>query len=527
MPQGATTNGEPDANASGGQWRLLVASNRGPVSFHRDDEGALQSHPGGGALFAALTASPESERALWVCASLSDSDRAAARSAPDGRLAVRLHRPCPQTASARPGVPPNRPAPDDAESTPTPHRVRMLDIETLTFSRAYNGIANSVLWNIQHLLCDTARMPTFDGRFRREWVAYVDYNRAFADAIAEDAARGAEVVVQDYHLALLPRLLREQRPDLTIAHFTHTPWAPPDYFRILPDEVAIALLEGQLAADHAGFLTTRWARAFLDCCEAQLGATVDYTDGSVEYAGHRTTVATHPLGVDTDALRDRANCPDVRARMRWLRSLVGGRRLILRVDRTERSKNTVRGLLAYREFLRAHPEWHGRVVHLAITYPNHDDLPDYHEYTAAVQKVAKKIIDEFGSPDWDPLVVTAEDDFARSLAAYRMADVAVVNPLRDGMSRVAKEIPTVSDAGCALVLSREAGAAAELGADALLVNPYDVDATADAIRRALAMTDEERRERSDRLAAAAAAGPPEQWLRDQLTALGRRPLTAP
>lgn len=510
MSNGATIGPGPDAPATNpgtrGQWRLLVASNRGPVSFHRDDEGTLQSNPGGGALLAALTAAPESEPALWVCASLSDSDRAAARSAPDGRLGVRLHRQRDQP-------------PTETSVPPTAHRVRMLDIEALTFSRAYNGVANSVLWYVHHLLCDTARMPTFDARFRREWSAYVDYNRAFADAIAEDAAPSAKVVVQDYHLALLPRMLREQRPDLAIAHFAHTPWAPPDYFRILPDDVATALLEGHLAADHAGFLTTRWARAFLECCEAQLGATVDYARGIVEHAGRRTEVAAHSLGVDADSLRERAARPDVRARMRWLRSLVGGRRLILRVDRTERSKNTVRGLLAYREFLRAHPEWHGRVVHLAITYPGYDDLPDYHEYTAAVQKLTKKIIDEFGSPDWDPLVLTTDDDFARSLAAYRMADVAVVNPLRDGMSSVAKEIPTVSDAGCALVLSREAGAAAELATDALLVNPYDVDATAGAIHRALAMTDEERGQRSHRLAASAATDPPAHWFGEQLAAL--------
>src|SRR5690606_16520777 len=169
------------------------------------------------------------------------------------------------------------------------------------------------------------------------------------------------------------------------------------YFRILPDDVATALCEGLLAADHVGFLTRRWARAFVECCEVHLGAEVDDTRSIVRYAGRRTAVATHPRGIDADSLRERAERPDVRARMQHLRGVVGGRRLILRVDRDEPSKNTVRGLLAYRELLRAHPEWHGRVIHLAITYPSPDDLPDYYEYTAAVQRLAKKIVDEFGS----------------------------------------------------------------------------------------------------------------------------------
>jgi trehalose 6-phosphate synthase len=158
-------------------------------------------------------------------------------------------------------------------------------------------------------------------------------------------------------------------------------------------------------------------------------------------------------------------------------------------------------------------------MHLAFAYPSRTDLAEYREYAAAVQALAAQIEAEFATDDWTPLVVQADDDYARSLAGYRVADVLLVNPVRDGMNLVAKEGPIVSERGCALVLSREAGAAAELGQDALLVNPFDITATADALHEALSMSDGERARRSARLAAAGSALPPARWLAGQLAAL--------
>ena len=191
--------------------------------------------------------------------------------------------------------------------------------------------------------------------------------------------------------------------------------------------------------------------------------------------------------------------------MATLREQIGGtgRKAIVRVDRTELSKNIVRGLLAYRQLLEDQPEWRERVVHVAFAYPSRQDLAVYREYTAEVQRVADEINAAYGTPGWTPVLLHVNDDFARSLAAYRLADVALVNPIRDGMNLVAKEVPVVSDEGCALVLSREAGAYEELGEDAIVVNPYDVSATAGALHEALTMRSGERAERTKRLAAAA------------------------
>lgn len=473
--------------------RILVASNRGPVSFSSAPDGTLSLRRGGGGLVSGLSAIDD-PNAVWVCAALSEADRAAARRSPDGRL-------------------------DRGGFDVGGQAVRMLDIDPEVFEQAYNGIANSTLWFIHHLLYDTPVSPAFDAEFRTQWASFEAYNAAFAEALAAEAAPGAAVLVQDYHLSLAPALLRALRPDLRIGYFSHVPWAPADYFRLLPDDVAASVLTGMLGADQAGFHTRRWAVAFADCCEAVLGAEVHQADFSVTYQGRTTRLGVHSLGADGDFLRERAHRPDVDERLSTLRQAVGGRKTIVRVDRTELSKNIVRGLLAYRHLLRTRPEWRERVVHIAFAYPSRQDLAEYRAYTEAVRRISEEINTEFGTESWQPLILHVEDDFARSLAAYRMADVALVNPIRDGMNLVAKEIPVVSEAGCALVLSREAGAYAELAEDALVVNPYDVVATAEALHQGLSMPADERTERTKRLAAAATALSPQQWFLDQLAAL--------
>ena len=474
---------------------LLVASNRGPVSYERADDGSLTARRGGGGMVSGLTSGLAAAAAdggvLWLCTALSDADRAAAR----------------QGARV------------DEHGEPA---VRMLDIPPEIFDSAYNGIANSVLWFVHHLLFDTPSQPRFGVEFRRDWAAYRAYNEAFAAALAEESVADTRVLIQDYHLALAPRMLRDRRPDARIAHFQHTPWAPPEYYRLLPDEVAVAILDGMLGADHAGFLAQRWASAFLDCCEVVLGARVmrgAVGGGRVSHRGRVTDVAVHPLGVDSAALRARAAEADVRAAAATLTGLAEGRQLIVRVDRTELSKNIVRGLDAYRELLAARPEWRGHVTHLAFAYPSRSALTEYRAYTERVHELAGQINAEFGRPDWQPLILEVKDDYPRSLAASKLADVLLVNPIRDGMNLVAEEGPILSERGCALVLSREAGAAALIGDDALLVNPYDVSATAEALHTGLAMPAFERRRRSAAIAAAAEAHAPQHWLAEQLDVL--------
>jgi trehalose 6-phosphate synthase len=384
--------------------------------------------------------------------------------------------------------------------------VRLLPIDAQTFRNAYNGIANSTLWFVLHQLFDLSTEPGFDSQWRRQWASYVRYNQAFADALAAEAAPGATVMVQDYHLFLVPRMLRDQRPDLRIGHFTHTAWVSPDYFTTLPDDVSAALVDGMLGADLIGFHTERWAQLFRDTVQAV---------ARVQPAG----VRVFPLGTDADEMRKLGERRSVDSELRVLDDVVGDRQVIGRIDRTELSKNVWRGLLAYRELLRTHPEWRGRVVHVVYDNPSREDLPAYRVYTARIERLAEEIDDEFRTEDWTPILLDIVDDYPAALAVLRRSDVVFVNSIRDGMNLVVLEALVLSDRDPAVVVSREAGAAEILGDDAIGVNPFDVRASAEALHRALLMPRAERADRARRMRAAATRLPPAEWFQAQLDVL--------
>jgi trehalose 6-phosphate synthase len=471
---------------STGRAPLLIASNRGPVSVVSGPDGEDEVQRGSGGLVsgmqAALSATPE---AVWVCAAMTDRERTLARQAPTGRL------------SEIEGV---------ADALHGDFDVRMLALDAALFRNAYNGIANSTLWFLLHMLWDLPREPVFDAGWRRQWASYVRYNEAFAQALIDEAAPRARVIVQDYHLLLVPRMLRQARPDLRVGHFTHTPWVSPEYLAVLPREIAVALIDGMLGADVLGFHTDRWGQLFRAC--------------ATELAEQEPTgIATFPLGTDADELRSLAERRDVDAALRRLDALVGDRLVIGRVDRTEPSKNVWRGLLAYRELLRSRPEWRGRVVHVVRDNPSREDLPAYREYTASIERLAGEIEDEFGTEDWTPLVLEIVDDYPSALALLRRTDVLFVNSVRDGMNLVVLEGLVLSEHDPAVVLSQHAGAADVLGPDAVLVNPFDVGGTAEGLHEALIMPAADRVARAARMRQAAVALPPVQWFQAQLDAL--------
>src|SRR3954451_4670524 len=469
-----------------GRAPLLVASNRGPLTVTAADDtgsGEDEVRRGGGGLVsgmqAELSATPD---AVWVCAALNDRERTLARQAPDGRISE-----LPQVAEALQG---------DFE-------VSMLPIDGQTFRNAYNGVANSTLWFVLHQLYDLPTQPIFDAGWRRQWNGYVRYNEAFARSLAAQAAPNAAVMVQDYHLFLVPKMLRDLRPDLRIGHFSHTPWVSPEYFSALPDDVGAAVIEGMLGADVLGFHTERWAELFRACARAI---------AAVEADG----VQVFPLGTDADEMHKLGHRRSVDSALRLLESTVGDRLVIGRVDRTELSKNVYRGLLAYRQLLRGRPEWRGKVVHAVVNNPPREDLPSYREYTARIERLAEEIDDEFGTEDWTPLVFEISDDYPAALAILRRSDVVFVNSVRDGMNLVVLEGLLLSEHDPAVVLSREAGAAEVLGPDALIVNPFDVVGSADALHHALLMPRAERAVRAERMRAAAVRLPPTAWFQAQV-----------
>jgi trehalose 6-phosphate synthase len=470
---------------------LVVASNRGPVQFEIDDDGNLTAGRGAGGMVAALGPALAGQAGTWVAAAISEGDRIAARQVARAGRRRRL------------------------QLSQGPVQLRSLVIDPREYQSYYNRVSNRTLWFLQHYLFDVARHPRFDASFRTAWRNYRDVNRAFAFACDDEANPGGAVFIQDYHLALAPAVLRARRPDLGIAHFTHCPWADPAYFTMLPRSIREELLEGMLGADLLGFLVPRWSRNFLRCCQ-EAGYQVDREREVVGVAdGRWVHVRSYPLGVDGDDLRSRAAERDVQAQNRSVRELARGRALIVRVDRMELSKNILRGFDGYAAFLESNPRMRGRVVHLAMAYASRRDLSEYQAYTAEVKQVAEAINERFRTKTWEPIRLELRDNYPRALATMAQADVLIVNPVWDGMNLVAKEGPSVSERDAVLVLSRNAGAADDLGDWALLVNPFDTAELGEAISTALAMPPEERAMRAKGLREQASALRPQDWFAEQ------------
>jgi trehalose 6-phosphate synthase len=348
----------------------------------------------------------------------------------------------------------------------------------------------------------------------------VPVNEGLAAAALEELDRepDAAVLFHDYHLYLAPRLVREARPEVLTSHFVHIPWPEPDYWHALPPELRVAVHEGLLANDVVGFHTERWQRAFLLSVERLLGARVDREAGTVEHLGRTTRTVAHPISVDPaefDRLRDDPGVLEREA------ALVARRpeQLVLRVDRTDPSKNIVRGFRAYALLLERHPELHGRVGMVAQLAPSRQDIPEYADYVGAVETAAREVNERFGRADWQPVELDIADDFLRSIAGYKQFDVLFVNPVFDGLNLVTKEAFLVNERDGALVLSENAGVHEELGEWAITVNPIDISGQAEALYEALTLELGERRRRGDAICEQVRAHDITAWVDAQLADL--------
>jgi len=451
---------------------LIVVSNRGPISFARAEGGERIARRGAGGLATALRGLLAREEVTWIASAISDEDRALV--AETGGL-----------------------VPEDAGA---PCRLRLLAHDPEAYDGFYNVIANPLLWFVQHSLYGLGAQPVLDERFQRAWAGYVAVNNGFAVEVvaALDNAPQAAVFFHDYHLYLAPRVVRDARPDALLAHFVHIPWPQSDGWSVLPVDQRRAVHDGLLANDLVGVHTQRWRRNLVASAADVLGAGRDH-DGRVVHRGRTTTITSRPISVDAgefDALASSAAVLDAEE------LVVRGRRerLVLRVDRADPSKNIVRGFTAFGLLLDRHPEWHGRVVMLALLDPSREGVPEYDAYRDAIECEAAAVNARHASAGYQPVDLRIVDDFPLSVAGYKQYDVLLVNAVFDGLNLVAKEGPLVNDRAGVLVLSENAGAHEELGEWALTVNPFDVLGQAEALHAALSMDAGERERRADALA---------------------------
>ena len=349
----------------------------------------------------------------------------------------------------------------------------------------YEGFSNGVLWPLFHYMLGHV------GHASSDWEAYVAVNRRYAERAAEAWRPGDVVWVHDYQLLLVPGFLRELRPEARIGFFLHIPFPSSAVFRGLPH--ARDVLIGMLGADLIGFHTASYLRHFAGAVLRLSGAATEVD--SIAWNGREVHVGTFPMGVDAARFDALARSDQVEAKVRSLRAR-HGEQLLVGIDRLDYTKGLPRRLRAFERMLELHPELHERVRLIQVAVPSRGGVGAYQELRERVDGLVGRINGAYGTPSWTPVSYLQRGVDAAGVAALCCAaDVALVTPIRDGMNLVAKEfVAARHDEDGVLVLSELAGAAQELG-EALVVNPYDVDGTAEVFYRALHLQPEDRRER--------------------------------
>ncbi len=363
-------------------------------------------------------------------------------------------------------------------------RIRAVPLSTDDLARYYEGFANSTLWPLYH---DAVEQPVYD---RSWWEAYEQVNRRFAEAAAEVAEPGAAVWVQDYHLQLVPGMLRELRPDLLIGFFLHVPFPPPELFMQLPRRVE--LLRGMLGADLVGFQRRQGAHNLAQLARVLLDAKA--SDSSIVLDDGRVVrTDAFPVSIDVAEMQQLARRPDVVARARQIRGDLGRpRRVLLSVDRLDYTKGIEHRLTAYSELLRDGDVKVHETVMVQLAVPSRERVGHYRLLRDRIEREVGRINGEYGRVG-EPAIHYLNQSFDRAelAALYLSADVMIVTPLRDGMNLVAKEyVAAREDSTGALVLSEFAGAATEL-TQAYLVNPHDLDGLKRTLREAMEANPEE------------------------------------
>jgi trehalose 6-phosphate synthase len=450
---------------------LIVVSNREPYEHNSVGGGVICQRTDGG-LVSALDPVLKRIGGTWVAWGSGDADREV-----------------PGHVDSLP-VPPDSPA----------YRLRRVWLDSAVVRNGGQGYANQVLWPLCHVTLDRVS-------YRKAfWAGYQALNRSFADTVLDELDKQpASVWIHDYHLGILPALIKKDSPDTTICHFWHVPWPGPEIFRILPERRE--LLEGLLAADCLTFQTMSYATAFADCVTEFLNASVsiDPSKAIVLYRGHQTKLTARAISVHFNQFSDLAKSKEVEDLMARTRRRLGvsrGVRIGLGVDRLDYTKGLMKRLWALKDFFDRYPEYHGKFTFLQVAIPTRNNVEVYRQYRDLIRKTVTEINEQFEVPPegknkgWKPIEYIEGRVTPPTLVAYyRMADLTLVSSVYDGMNLVAKEyVASQVDETGVLAVSHLAGAAEELSG-ALVVNPYDQEGMADSIRRALEMPENERRER--------------------------------
>ncbi|HEX4942995.1 MAG TPA: trehalose-6-phosphate synthase [Usitatibacteraceae bacterium] len=441
---------------------ILIVSNREPYIHVREGERVRVQRPASG-LVTALEPVMRACSGTWIAHGAGNADREVV------------------DANDHVMVPPENPS----------YRIRRVWLTKEEEAGYYYGFANEGLWPLCHI---AHTRPVFRAS---DWEYYRAVNRRFAETVvSESRTPNPIVLVQDYHFALLPRMIRERLPQATIITFWHIPWPNPEAFGICPWRSEV--LEGLLGSSILGFHTQFHCNNFFDTVDRYLEARVDRETFTISYGGEPTEVHRYPISIEwpLKGLAEQPPVAECRKAIREQLGLAPDVRLGVGVDRLDYTKGILERFAAIERFLEMEPAWIGKLSFVQIAAPSRSSIDEYQLLDARVRAAAQRINDRFGTPGCQPIVLKVEHhDAGRIYTHYRAADFCFVSSLHDGMNLVAKEfVATREDERGVLLLSQFAGAARELP-EALIVNPYDTEQCAAAVREALTMSPDEQRAR--------------------------------
>jgi trehalose 6-phosphate synthase len=478
--------------------RIILASNRGALEYHVQEPGRLTVEAGNGGVTTALTSLMPLADFTWVSAAMTDGDRIMARA---GRQQVQVEN----------------------------HwcRQRLVSLPERTYQNYYAVFSNPLLWFLQHGLWEELRQKDLEAKIRRSWTwGYVPANKAFAKTVVEEIQEEPErpyVMTQDYHLYLCPKYVREMAPEVVLQHFVHIPWPEPKTWERLPRDIVESICSSLLCSDIVGFQTEASAENFRRTCQRFLNDAQTDRNGTVIRQGRATEVRVYPVSIDVEGLRTRTMTLEFGHYRKLLREMTG-RQTIVRVDRIDPSKNILGGLDAFELLLERHPELQGETKMLAFLVPSRESIPEFREHAEKVWRRIREINERLRRGLWRPIEWFEENNYMQALAGMSLYDVLLVNSLADGMNLVSKEGPIINERDGVLVLSKRVGSYCELAEGALSVSPEDVEGTAEALWMALTMSENEKRERANKLRRTIEQNDLSKWLdrqSDDLNALAR------
>ncbi len=472
---------------------IIVASNRGPVLFKRDADGNIELIRGKGGIVGSMIPFLEKSHGTWFSSAIGEYDQYM-NDKYDSKVPIPLEDPG--------------------------YYVRLIKTEDDIFNRFNGKFANPLLWFIHHSMWNPPYSPCADDELHQAWDSYQHVNAKFAEAIGDAVSTSEKipiVMLQDYHIYLTPKIIREQHPDVLMSQFVHIPFPPPEIFQQLPNHMQTEILDSVLTNDVLGFHIPRYTNNFFQTIKQILPeASVDDITGDILYKGHVCHVRTYPISVDVKTLQAHAQSPDVIVKNAEVDEIIGDCKLIYRTDRADLSKNIIRGFQAYDMFLDKYPQWKEKVKFVATLMPTRQDIKIYREYTDNIKDIVKEINEKHATPDWEPIKYICRGDYDLVIALLKRYDVLMVNPILDGMNIVAKEGSVVNENNGVLILSTGAGCYEELKEGAICINPFDLRQTAESIDTALLMDNETKSTLLKEAKAAVGRNDLNKWVSDQL-----------